>query len=178
MKRILCFAIALFCFSVSQAYASFHFDFNSDLFKISGQLLTVSNGDGSFRVTDGYALDTGALNKNLSFNISSGSGNNGVFIYDNLLFPESKSLLTATGGLLFKSSDGTTQLNIWASGKGDYVAMEYVKGSYNPKVDWSSLTYGGSVGAFSITSTPIPTTVWLLGVGLLGLVGIRRKFNK
>jgi len=64
--------------------------------------------------------------------------------------------------------------------------------------DWISVDFGGDAGLqwkteddsptteeeyFSITFTtgapvPIPGAVWLLGSGLVGLVGIRRKFKK
>jgi hypothetical protein len=29
----------------------------------------------------------------------------------------------------------------------------------------------------SVTATPIPTAAWLLGTGLIGLVGIRRRMT-
>jgi len=31
---------------------------------------------------------------------------------------------------------------------------------------------------YTATSVPIPAAVWLLGSGLVGIVGIRRKYNK
>ena len=39
-------------------------------------------------------------------------------------------------------------------------------------------TFDGEKYAFLLNPVPIPSTVWLLGSGLIGIVGIRRKFKK
>ncbi len=56
---------------------------------------------------------------------------------------------------------------------------------YNESSDWewyqtgTNYPKGGVNGMFAVFSpVPIPGAVWLLGSGLIGLVGIRRKFGK
>ena len=45
--------------------------------------------------------------------------------------------------------------------------------------EWSGNTWGFRIdGSLTPSTVPIPGAVWLLGSGLIGLVGIRRKFNK
>jgi len=41
-----------------------------------------------------------------------------------------------------------------------------------------NLSIGAINWTYSITVVPIPGAVWLLGSGLIGIVGIRRKFKK
>jgi hypothetical protein len=69
---------------------------------------------------------------------------------------------------------------------------------YSPDTDWAwnfnfssgyqglgdkeggipSLLYGIAVRPGDVSAVPIPGAVWLLGSGLAGLVGLRRKFRK
>jgi len=50
-------------------------------------------------------------------------------------------------------------------------------GSSGNASDWATGSTGGS-GPGSWSVVPIPGAVWLLGSGLVGLVGLRRKFQK
>ena len=52
--------------------------------------------------------------------------------------------------------------------------------AFNPNGQTSTLESGGAVvelTAFDYTPTPIPGAAWLLGSGLIGLVGLRRRFK-
>ena len=42
----------------------------------------------------------------------------------------------------------------------------------------ADLQYGPALDDISVNAVPIPGAVWLLGSGLLGLVAIRRRFEK
>lgn len=48
----------------------------------------------------------------------------------------------------------------------------------NTGLSGSAPDYFGTLTSGSVTVTPIPAAVWLLGSGLFGLVAIRRKFKK
>lgn len=48
--------------------------------------------------------------------------------------------------------------------------------SFDP-YDYDVDAYGGSVNA-SLNAVPIPGALWLLGSGLIGMVGVRRKVGK
>lgn len=48
-----------------------------------------------------------------------------------------------------------------------------------PITERGAIDYSASTGAeVRYTATPIPAAIWLLGSGLLGLLGIRRRFKK
>jgi hypothetical protein len=73
---------------------------------------------------------------------------------------------TAVLSLALAGLDLTDALSIW-------VRVE----STNP---WSPRSGGGldRNAEYTLASVPVPPAVWLLGGGLLGLVGIRRRFRK
>jgi len=50
--------------------------------------------------------------------------------------------------------------------------------SYPGGINGSAVYAYGDVTLTSITAIPIPGAVWLLGSGLIGLVGLRKKFRK
>jgi hypothetical protein len=76
-----------------------------------------------------------------------------------------ESIVPAATGLTYLSGPG---------GSGPYYALMYGPSGSNPP----ALTQPLIGGPLSGTPVPIPPTVWLLGSGLLGLVGLRRKFRK
>ena len=49
---------------------------------------------------------------------------------------------------------------------------------YSPKdANLGPLSITKATFAYSATATPVPAAIWLLGYGLVGLVGLRRKFS-
>jgi len=85
----------------------------------------------------------------------------GTASYDGQLSPGSNPVLT-WNGLLFQPGDSSTYLNIYGSGVNAY---EY----------FALLPSSTVSGTLTLAPVPIPGAVWLLGSGLLGLVGIGRK---
>lgn len=91
---------------------------------------------------------------------------------------------TGTGAYL--PSTGTSEIPGGAAGKGGGAGawdMDWSWGSEVVPLEYSgflvSLTdLGGGNYRVSMTPTPIPGALWLLGSGLLGLIGLRRKLKK
>lgn len=77
-------------------------------------------------------------------------------------------LITTTSGTI-SASDFTNYLSLPAGGNGPFLAAIHVQN-----------TSGGGawVAGTPVTTTPIPAAAWLLGSGLVGLVGIRRKMRQ
>ena len=76
-------------------------------------------------------------------------------------------------GLHFQDTTGTGILSLSASGI-DPSRITFDQN--NIWMNFQGLTFGnGAIASVAITPTPIPGAVWLLGSGLLGLVGIGRK---
>lgn len=73
----------------------------------------------------------------------------------------------------YAGSGGGTGFDLAESG---YSWIQYIK------VEGISGYSGGEIDAFAdvspVSSVPIPAAVWMLGSGLMGLVGVRRKLRK
>ena len=109
--------------------------------------------------------------------ITSGSGTG------TLVFHSVGGAFTATGSTFdIKFSSGLHPINFASNGTFTTYNINNweVQGNINNVNQWPGVTaFGGNITGLqgSITGTPIPGAVWLLGSGLLGLVGIRRKFK-
>lgn len=78
-----------------------------------------------------------------------------------------------------------TRLNGVTSSSNNWVLYSYNLGSFDAgtytlafAADGIENTLGGFIDSASLQAVPIPGAVWLLGSGLLGLVGIRRRSRK
>ena len=178
MKKMFLLVIALVVMSWGQAFANYSFTYtDTSGVNLSGLLNTSDNGNGSFTVTGGYV--TGVLGSDGPINILPGTGQNGNFIWDNLLLPDGTPQLTLNG-LLFK--DNNNEVNIWGnSGISDYSYYTVQNGVRfaiaNDKI--GTLTLSAADGpSRSPVPTPIPGAIWLLGTGLVGLVGARRRSSE
>jgi hypothetical protein len=92
-------------------------------------------------------------------------------IIDNQLTPGSDPVLTSNG-LGFMASGGLSFLNIWGNGTpGSYTLFQL---GYDPIA--KAEIYGPQLnGTADVTPTPVPAAARLLGSGLMGLAGIRRR---
>lgn len=179
MKRILFLVVALACISFSEAKADYTFTFNNDLYGFTGSLTTPSNGSGPLTVSGGSVIGTGSANIGVSYSyiVPPSGGSIRPFgatdlIFDGQLSPGSDPVLTGNG-LVFKSSDGLSYLNVWGIGPSSYTTFQL---GYNTIT--KNEIYGPQVnGTVDLTPTPLPAAVWLFGSGLVGLARIRRRGN-
>jgi hypothetical protein len=192
MKKILILSMAAFLVFGFTSWASADYSFtylsNDNSVNISGMLYTSSNGAGPLQITGG-SLGSATLLTGTGI-APSASEYPGLrddinpFRYDNQLSPGAVPMLTQYG-LLF--SEGTFRENL-GYGVGAYY-KEINIWSDSPSSDYSyavahwtdtEFSWDRYEGTLTLTATaaPVPAAVWLLGTGLVGLFGVRRRFTK
>jgi hypothetical protein len=182
MKKMACLVFALFFMGVGHAFADYYtFSYVDGAFSASGTLITAPGAE-PFTVTGG-TLNTAGFTATLytgAGTVPAGTyatSPAGAFYYDNTLAPSSASILTNPGLLFTVGSLGTpgyNEINIFGNGgANNYSYYEGTAAGNYPVI------YNG--GTFTVTgasSVPVPPAAWLLGSGLLGLIGVRRRLKK
>ena len=172
MKKVGLFFVAAVLLMATMAMAdTFSFTYASQNNDILGQglLFATANGDGSFTAVGGTTTNnigsfTLVLNPNGKAIKTDSSG---LFNYDNQLFPQLDPVID-NDGLLFTNGDvtHTLLLNLFSDAASVYEAYTGAPGAGYP--------FHENV-TFTLTSVPEPSTLLLLGAGLLGLAATRRK---
>ena len=165
MKKVLFLVFALSLICLSQANADLYsFTFTGDTSTtVTGNLTATPNGGGSFTVSGGSGLVNGTIPIVLVANTNApnvSTSPSGYFYFDNQLSPAVNPQIT-NSGLLFKTA--SYEVNIYSNGPGSYTYYDS-KGFYES-------------GTFKASAVPIPAAIWLFGAGLVGLVGVRRRFK-
>jgi len=182
MKRLLFLTVTLTFFSWSEAYASYSFNFVNGTYGVEGTLITPSNGNGPLTVSGGSVTGTGTSNNGVIYSLvpAPTPPSNSIrpfgatdLIFNNQLSPGSNPVLDG-GGLVFEANGGLSYLNIWGNGPSSYTLFQL---GYNTIT--KAEIYGPAVnGTVNVSAVPIPAAVWLLGSGLIGLAGIRKRQRK
>lgn len=144
--------------------------------------------------TSNYWISNLVLNIGNNYNVSGGSNIGDVLIANN--WPSSAFDMFQVGNYQVLGMTGPTVNNVWnpdsLAGRirfdGDYFsstslpntldmtqaipALTSMKLRFN--VD-DSVYYGLDITSASISTVPVPATVWLFGSGLIGLIGIARR---
>lgn len=172
MGIILTVALLLTC--AGQAWATHYtFSYQGSAISGSGALDAVDNGDGTSTVTSGYSTIDGIGTFTLVTNPNTPAFSfspTGAFRYNDLLYSSQPYL--DTFGLLFENTSLKMELNIWGNGQNQpYSAFTFVAGDTWYSSENNDVTFNVN----STNPVPEPSTVILLGAGLLGFAGFRRR---
>jgi hypothetical protein len=133
----------------------------------------------SFWVVDGNDSGTSvtlnSISSNVWYNFNGGSSWE--------LLPGELTINTTNGvqQVFLKFGDGSTSVPLQFQGKlyPDIAGSQLYHTVLGLPATWSSFSIStAQTTTDAVSPVPIPATVWLLGAGLIGLVGVRRKFQR
>ncbi|HME42731.1 MAG TPA: hypothetical protein VKF36_06570 [Syntrophorhabdales bacterium] len=205
MKRLLFLMVmvTLAFIGSTVAYADYSFTFTSNdgSYNVTGTLTTPSNGNGPLTVLGGSVTGTGTSNGGIAYSVivnpiapsvtsirpySALPGNGTDLIFDNQLTPGSDPFLDGNGLVLqannsFLASNGSSYsssyLNIWGNGPGSYTVFALGYDNTNQKELYGPQLNGtANISPIAGAPVPIPAAIYLFGSGMVGLVGLKRKF--
>jgi hypothetical protein len=167
MKKILILGMAVFLVFGFTSWATAEFYGNTYESKIP--IFWAVNGDGTSSTVSLISTNVGGVRYSLT--------NNGT---DWTTLPSS---LNVNGGTkIFLQSGGVSSTVLMT-----YQAKLYPAEDNSPLYKTLIASFNGYTGGFSISTAegtngaispvPLPGAVWLLGTGLIGLVGVRRRFQ-
>ncbi len=161
-------AIALVVASASASAASFNFTDGTNAGNFSLNTTNISVGTewattGTLNVTGG--VDTGTYTL-VALGPTSTIPSPGVFFADNVVYTAGNPYLDNSGLLFASDTLGTLpQINIYGNGANNlYSFWSYVNGGYNVQND-----------NVTLTATPIPAAIWMVGSALAGAFGFMRR---
>jgi len=95
-----------------------------------------------------------------------------------LEIPISGSLTLGTGKLQLPTNQGTYLLDLLGDGTTSQDLGAKIDFGFEHRTTW--ISWDGSItgSPLALAVVPIRSAIWLLGAGLIGLVGVRRKFRK
>jgi hypothetical protein len=164
-----CIAAVVISFAMGHAMANeiFTFTFTGTGLTGSGTLYATSNGDGSYTANSGTGVETvNGVTDSLMLIVNPdgkamATSPSGLFIFDDQVAPYAMPMLTA-GGLLFSSS--TEEINVYFA-DGDYVWGQQSSSSVRNVISFTLAR---------VAAVPEPTTMLLIGIGMLGFAVARR----
>jgi hypothetical protein len=170
MKKlaVLLAVIVMFCLPGMASAYLFNFDYSGTGVTASGTFTADSISSGVYLIT---GISGVRNNQNITSFVTGGSTPfqyKDTLIDNVLIMPNNPAFLSNTNssGFDFGTISGD-EFNPYYSG-GKYYEWKIDGG---PSIELTTFNVTAS-------SVPIPPTVYLLGAGLLGLVGLRRKFRK